>query len=69
VVLLGVELALVDAEDDRFVLVLGGRRDDDLSGACVDVRLGLRRVGEETRRLDDDVDIERLPRKLRGVAL
>ena len=55
-VLRGVVVALVDAHHDGDVLVLGGRRDDDLLGATVDVGLRLGRVGEEAGRLDHDVD-------------
>ena len=64
-----VVLVEVDAEDDRDVLVLGGRGDDDLLGAGVEVLGGLVAVGEEAGRLDDDVDAEVAPRQLRGVAL
>src|SRR2546427_2262045 len=69
VVLLGIELLLVDPEHDRLVLVLRGRRDDHVFRACVEVRFGLRRVGEESGRLDDDVDFKLLPRELRRIAL
>src|SRR5687768_15227540 len=69
VVLVGVELLLVDAEHDRLVLVLRGRGDDHFSRARVDVRLRLRRVREEPRRLDHDVDAKLLPGELRGVPL
>ena len=60
---------LVDAEDDRDVLVLGRRADDDLLGAGLDVRLGLLGVGEDAGRLEDDVDPEVAPRQRRRVLL
>src|SRR5438309_3036732 len=69
VVLLRVELLLVHAEHDRLVLVLGGRRDDHVLRAGVDVRLRFRRVREEAGRLHDDVDVEVLPGQLRWIAL
>ena len=43
VVLGRVVLLVVDADDDRDVLVLGGRGDDDLLRAGVDVRRALSR--------------------------
>ena len=46
VVLRRVVLVLVDAQDDGDVLVLGGRADDDLPGARVEMRGGLGRVRE-----------------------
>ena len=69
VVLRRVVVAVVDAQHDGDVLVLGRRRDDDLLGAAVDVRPGLGGVGEEAGRLDDDVGAELLPRQRRRVAL
>jgi hypothetical protein len=64
VVLSGLVLGFVDAEDDRQVRSLGGRRDDDLLRARGDVlRRGVA-VGEQSRRLEDDVDAQRFPRKL-----
>ena len=60
---------LVDAEDDRDVLVLGRGADDDLLGAGVDVRLGLGRIGEDAGALEDDVDAEVAPRQGGRVAL
>ena len=59
---------LVDAEDDRDVLALGRRADDDLLGAGVDVRPGLRGVGEDAGALEDDVDAQVAPRQVRRVA-
>src|SRR4249919_2389563 len=44
---------LVDAEDDRDVLVLRGGADDDLLGAGRDVRLGLLGVCVDARALQD----------------
>ena len=50
-------------------LVLGGRTDDDLAGTSFDVSRRLRRIGEETGRLDDDVDAHVAPGQLGRVAL
>ena len=58
---------VVDAHDDGEVVVLRGRRDDDLLRAGVEVRLALLLVGEEARALEHDVDAELFPRELRGV--
>ena len=66
-VLVGVVLPLVDAEDDRDVLALGGGADDDLLRAGVDVGAGLVGVGEDAGRLDHDVDAEVAPRELARV--
>ena len=59
----------VNAHDDGDVLVLGRRGDDDLLGARVKVRLGLRAVGEEAGGLDDDVDAQLAPGEVGGLAL
>ena len=59
----------VDAEDDRRVLALRRRADDDLLRAGREVRAGLLLVGEEARALEHDVDAEVLPRELRRVLL
>ena len=58
----GVVLVEVDAEDDRDVLALGRRGDDDLLRAAGEVLGGVLAVGEEAGRLDDDVDAEVAPR-------
>ena len=63
VVLGGVVLVVIDALHEGAVLTLGGSRDDDLLGTGGDVTLGLLRVGEQTGRLDDDIDAEVLPRQ------
>ena len=60
---------LVDAEDDRDVLALGRGADDDLLRAGVDVRPGLRGVGEEAGALEHDVDAQVAPRQVGRVAL
>ena len=60
---------LVDPHHDGEVLVLGGRGDDHLARAGGDVGLGLLGVGEQTRRLDDDVGAQVAPRELAGIAL
>src|SRR6478609_1310578 len=64
-----VVLVRVHADDERRVLVLRRGGDDDLLRAAVDVGLGLRRVGEEAGRLDDDVGAQLAPGEVRGVAL
>src|SRR5262245_33118647 len=64
-----VVLLVVDAEDDRDVLVLGRGADDDLLRAGGDVGFCLFRVGEDAGRLDDDVHAEIAPRQGRGVLL
>jgi hypothetical protein len=70
VVLVGIVGVVVDAEDERDVLALGGGRDDDfLRAATVDVRARLGRVREDAGRLDHDLDAEILPRDLARVAL
>src|SRR5690606_20873642 len=69
VVLRGVVVGVVHAHDERAVLVLARRGDDDLLGTVVEVRRGLRRVGEEAGRLDHDVGTELAPRKVRRVTL
>jgi hypothetical protein len=66
---LGVVGLVVHAHDDREVLVLGGRGDDDLLGAAVEVRAGLGGVGEEAGRLDHDVGADLAPRQARRVLL
>src|SRR5258706_6177880 len=61
---------VVHAEDHGAVhVLLGGGRDDDLPGAGLEVRAGIRLAGETAGALHDDVDAERLPRQLRRVAL
>ena len=61
---------VVDAHDDRDVVVGGRRRDDDLLGATgVDVLAGVGGLGEEAGRLDDDVDAQVAPRQVGRVAL
>src|SRR5688500_4719155 len=69
VVLLAVVGALVDAEDQRDVLALGGRRDDHLPGAGGAVRGGLLGIGEDPGRFDHDVDAEVSPRQSGRVLL
>ena len=70
VVLVGVVLVEVDAEADRDVLALGGRRDDDLlRPAAVDVLLRVLAVGEAAGGLDDDVDAQVAPRQVGRVGL
>ena len=65
----GVVYGLVDPQHQGHVLALGGGGNDDLLGAAVLVSRGGRRVGEEARRFDDDLDAVVAPRKPGGVAL
>ena len=62
-------LILVDAEDDSDVLVLGGRRDDDLLDRAAQVLLGSIGIGEMARGLDDDLSPDRFPVNCRRVSL
>jgi hypothetical protein len=64
-----VVVVLVGAEDDGDVLALGGRGDDDLLGAGLEVLGGVVALGEEPGRLDDDVDAEVASTAGRRVAL
>src|SRR4051794_38381765 len=66
---LGVVLLVVHAHDHGEVLVLRRGGDEHLLGAAVDVRAGLRGVGEQAGRLDDDVCAEVAPRQLGRVPL
>ena len=68
-VLGNVELLVVHTHDDSDVLVLGRSGDDDLLGAGGDVALGLLTLGEESGRLDHDIDSEVLPGKGGGAFL
>ena len=65
----GLYVALVHAHDDRRVVAGGGSGDEHLLGAAGDVLLGVLGLGEASGRLDDDVDAELAPGKVRGVAL
>ena len=58
-----VELLVVHAHDDGDILVLGRSGDDHLLGSGGEVTLCLLALGEETSRLDDDIDVEILPGK------
>ena len=69
VVALGVVVLLVDAHDERGVLIGRRRGDQHLLGAGRDVLARVGRLREEAGRLDDDVDAQLAPRQVRGVAL
>ena len=61
---------VVDAVHDRRVDVLAaGRGDDHLLRAALEVRRGLLLGREEAGALEHDVDAERRPRQLGGIAL
>ena len=62
-------LVVIDAHDDGDVLVLGGSRDQDLLRACFQVGLGLGGIGEEAGGLDDDVNPQLAPGKVRRILL
>ena len=68
-VLRRIVLLVVHAEDERDIRTFRGRRDDDLLRAGGDVFGGGAAIGEQARRLEDDIDAERFPRQLAGVAL
>jgi hypothetical protein len=68
-VLAAVVCPFVHAHDDRDVLVGGGCGDNDLLGTGVDVFAGRGGFGEQTRRLDHDIDSEVGPRQRRRVSL
>ena len=59
---------VVDAHADHRVGVARRRGDDDALGAALQVRRGLLAGGEETGRLDDDVDAVVAPRDLGRLA-
>jgi hypothetical protein len=61
VVVVGVVGVVVDAQDQRHVLVLGRRRDQHLLDRAAQVGLGLLGVGEEAGGLDDHVDVVGAP--------
>ncbi len=69
VVLGGVVLVVVDAEDYGEVLVGGGGGDDDLLDGGAEVSLGLFCVGEEAGGFDNDLGADGGPVELGGVAL
>src|SRR3989338_4810241 len=61
-------LVLIDAQNDRDILALGGGRDDDLfCPALRDVHFGLLLVGESAGGFDNDVDAQVRPWDLSGV--
>ena len=62
----GVVFAVVHAHDHGDVLTLGRSGNDDLLGAGGDVALGFFSVGEQTGRLDDDLDAQLGPGELGG---
>ena len=68
-VLVGVVVAVVDAHHDRDVLVGGGRRDDHLLGAGLEVLARVAGLGEQTGRLDHDVGADLAPAQGGGVTL
>src|SRR3990172_5785407 len=69
VVLRRVVLVVVDTHDEGDVLARGGSGDDDFLGAGGEVLRGVVSLGEQARGLDDDIDPEGLPRKIRRVLL
>src|SRR6185312_13501949 len=69
VVLAVVVLVGVYAHDERDVLALSWRRDDDFAGAALDVLVCVGRVGEPAGRFENDIDTELAPWQRGGVAL
>ena len=69
VVRVGVVLIEVHAGNDGDVLVAGGRGDDDLLRAGVEMLGGILALGEEAGRLEHDVDAEISPAKRGGILL
>ena len=67
-VLGGVEVGVIDPVDEGGVGAVRRRRDDHERRPRIEVHRGLVAVGEDARRLDDEVDSERLPRKFLRVA-
>jgi len=63
VVFRDIELIVIDSHDDSDVFVLTRSGDDDFLGTCAEVALGFFTLGEESGRLDNDIDIEILPRE------
>ena len=63
VVLRDIEFVIVNAHDDGDVLILSRSGDEHFLSTRGDVALGLLTLGEEASRLDDDVDVEILPRQ------
>src|SRR3984885_3078786 len=66
---LRIVLVLVDAEDDRQVVVGGRSRDDDLLDRPLEVGLGLGGVGEVAGGFDHNLGADRRPVELGGIAL
>ena len=69
VVLRGIVLVFVDAEDEGDVFVGGGSGDDDFLDGRAEMGLGLGRVGEVAGGLDDDLRAYVCPGQLGGIAL
>ncbi len=67
-VILG-QRVVVDAVDDGGVGAVGGRRDQHALGTGGQMRGGLVLGGEDAGAFQRDVDAERLPRQLGGIAL
>ncbi len=64
-----VERVVVDADHERGIDAFGRGRDDNAGRTTVDVGGSGVTLGEETGRLDDDVDAEVAPGEIGGVAL
>jgi len=69
VMILRVVLVGVDTHDERDVLALAGRGDDDLACAAIDVLVRVCCAGEATRSFEYYVDTELAPREEGGIAL
>ena len=64
-----VVVTVVDAQDDRDVDLLVGRRDQHFAGAGIEVQRRLVAAAEPAGRLDDDVNSQRGPVQSSRVAL
>ena len=64
-----IQLTVVDPQDEGGDVTLGGRGDDDLLGATLEVLGGLVPVNEEPGGLDDDVGPDLAPGNLGRVRL
>ena len=65
----GIELVVVDAEDDGDVGIPARGTDDHMAGSGLEVLRRQRMGREDAGRLDDDIHVEVAPRQVRRIAL